>query len=425
MDDWALATIAAVLIAFAATSGWLQRSYVSAAMFFVTAGLVAGLVLGLLDLSVGGEPVKLLAEVTLTLVLFADASRISLSALRTEFSVPLRLLGLGLPLTIVAGALAGLALLPGVGLAEAFLLAVILACTDAALGQAVVTDERLPSRIRQGLNVESGLNDGLCVPLFWIALGVAQAEEGVLSDNAALRLVLEEIGYGLVGGVVAGVIGVVALRAGTSRGWVEGHWVQILTAATAFLAAGIATALHGSFFIAAFVGGLVFGSLRRAHGPEVTYLVDEGGELLNAVTFIVFGAVILGPVLDEITWQLAAYALLSLTLARMVPVALAMLGTGARRPTVAFLGWFGPRGLASIVFGVMMLQEGSLAHERELLVAIVLTVGISVYAHGVSAGPLTERYVAWFTSHPRDHLPAMESVPASEHRWRTPGTLRG
>ena len=420
MDDWALATVAAILLVFAATSGRLQRSYVSAAMFFVTAGLLAGPVLGLLDIGVGSEPVKLLAEVTLTLVLFADASRISLAALRTEFAVPARLLGIGLPLTIAAGALAGVALLPGVGLAEAFLLAVILACTDAALGQAVVTDERLPSRIRQGLNVESGLNDGLCVPLFWIALGIAQAEEGVLSDNAALRLVFEEIGYGIVGGVVAGVVGAVALRAGRARGFVAGHWVQILTAATAFLAAGIATALHGSFFIAAFVGGLVFGSLRRTAGGEVTSLVDEGGEFLSAVTFVVFGAVILGPALDEITWQIVVYALLSLTVVRIVPVALALLGTGARPPTVAFLGWFGPRGLASIVFGVMMLQEAALPHERELLVAIVLTVAISVYAHGVSAGPLTDRYAAWFASHPRDRQPPMESVSAADHRWRQP-----
>ena len=424
MDDWALATIAAALLVFAAVSGRLRRTYVSAAMFFVTAGLLAGPVLGLLDLSVGGEPVKLLAEVTLTLVLFAGASRVSLATLRNELAIPLRLLGIGLPLTIVAGALAGVALLPGVGLAEAFLLAVILGCTDAALGQAVVTDARLPSRIRQGLSVESGLNDGLCVPLFWIALGVAQAYEGVLGDGAALRLVLEEVGYGLVGGVLAGAIGVLALRTSGTRWRIEGHWAQILTVATAFLAAGIATGLHGSFFIAAFVGGLVFGSFRGTAEREATYLVDQGGELLNAVTFIVFGGAILGPALDEITWRIAVYALLSLTLVRMVPVALALLGSGARPPTTAFLGWFGPRGLASIVFGVMMLQEGSLPHEQELLLAIVLTVGISVYAHGVSAGPLTERYVAWFTSHSRDRLPAMESVPASGARERTPGGVQ-
>jgi NhaP-type Na+/H+ or K+/H+ antiporter len=420
MDAWALATIAAILLAYAAASGLLQRSRVSAAMFFVTTGLLAGPVLGIVDLPVTGGPIQILAEVTLTFVLFVDASRISLPALRREFSVPVRLLGIGLPLTIVAGALVGVGLLPGIGLAEAFLLAVILACTDAALGQAVVTDERLPSRIRQGLNVESGLNDGLCVPLFWIALSVAQVEEGVSTADAALRLVVDEIGFGIVAGVVAGVIGVVALRAGSSRGWIGGHWVQILTAATALLAAGIAVGLHGSFFIAAFVAGLVFGSSNRATSGEVTYLVDEGGEVLNAITFIVFGAAILGPALGEVTWEIVVYALLSLTLVRMAPVALAMLGTGARKPTVAFVGWFGPRGLASIVFATMMMEEGGLPNERTLLVAIVITVAISVYAHGVSAGPLTERYVAWFASHRRDRLPVMESVDVPEHRWRTP-----
>ena len=420
MDAWALAAIAAILLAAAAASGLLQRSHVSAAMFFVTTGLLAGPVLGVVDLPIAGGPIELLAEVTLTFVLFADASRISLPKLRREYAVPLRLLGLGLPLTIVAGAVVGVVLLPGVGAAEAFLLAVILACTDAALGQAVVTDERLPSRIRQGLNVESGLNDGLCVPLFWIALSLARVEEGVTTADAALRLVVDQIGFGIVAGVVAGMIGVVALTTGSSRGWIQGHWVQILPAATALLAAGIAVALHGSFFIAAFVAGLVFGSTKQATSGEVTYLVDESGEVLNAITFIVFGAAILGPALGEVTWQIVVYALLSLTIVRMAPVALAMLGTGARRQTVAFVGWFGPRGLASIVFAAMMMEEGGLPNERTLLVAIVITVAVSVYAHGVSAGPLTERYVAWYASRHRDRLPVMESVDVPERRWRTP-----
>src|SRR4051812_25387980 len=163
---WALTTIAALLIGYAVVSRRLERRNVSGAMFFTTAGLVVGPVLGLLDPKLHGEQVKLLAEITLTLVLFADASRISLRALRREFAVPLRLLGIGLPLTIVAGALVGVAVVPGVSLAEALVLAIVLACTDAALGQAVFSDERVPSRVRQGLNVESGLNDGLCVPLF-------------------------------------------------------------------------------------------------------------------------------------------------------------------------------------------------------------------------------------------------------------------
>ena len=389
-------------------------------MFFTAAGLLAGPVLGLIDLKIGGEPVKLLAEATLTLVLFADASRISLPSLRTEFAVPARLLGIGLPLTIAAGTLVGVGVLPGVSLVEALVLSIMLACTDAALGKSVVTDERIPSRIRQGLNVESGLNDGICVPLFFIALALAEADEGAMTAHTAVHLVLEEIGYGLVAGVVAGALGALALRVAASRSLVEAHWLQILAASTAVLAAGIATGLGGSIFIAAFVGGFVFGVVGRRTGGEVSYLVDEAGEVLNAVTFIVFGAAILGPALDDLGWQVIVYAVLSLTIVRLLPVALAFLGSGARRPTVAFMGWFGPRGLATIVFAVILIDESSLPHERTLLLAVVATIGISVFAHGLSARPLTNRYVRWYTSHPREKLPPMESVHAAAHRWRTP-----
>jgi NhaP-type Na+/H+ or K+/H+ antiporter len=421
MGAWALATVALLLLAFSAISGRLERSVVTPAIFFTSAGLLAGPVFGLIDLRIGSEPVKLLAEATLTLVLFADASRISFPALRREFAVPVRLLGIGLPLTIAAGTLAGVGLLPGVSLVEALVLSIMLACTDAALGQAVVTDARVPSRIRQGLNVESGLNDGICVPLFFIALGLAEWDEGTLSEHAAVRLVLEEIGYGLVAGVAAGVLGALALRL-ARRLPVELHWLQILTVATAVLAAGIASGLGGSIFIAAFTAGFLFGVLGRDRGGEVSYLVDEGGEMLNAVTFIVFGAVILGPALDELGWEVLAYAVLSLTVVRMLPVALSLLGSRARRPTVAFVGWFGPRGLATIVFAVILLDESSLPHERTLLLAVVTTIGISVLAHGLSSRPLTNRYVSWYASHPREQLPSMESVPAAEHRRRKPHT---
>jgi NhaP-type Na+/H+ or K+/H+ antiporter len=396
----------------------LTQLNVSGAMFFTTAGLLAGPVLGLLDLHVEGEQVKLLAEITLTLVLFADASRISLRALRHEFVVPARLLGVGLPLTIVAGTLIGAAIVPGLGLAEACVLAIVLACTDAALGQAVVSDVRVPSRIRQGLNVESGLNDGLCVPLFFIAIAIAETDAGTTSGSSAAQLVFEQIGYGLVGGIVAGAAGGLALQLAARRRLVEPHWLQILGVASALLAAGIANALGGSIFIAAFSGGFLFGTLRGGTGGEVTYLIDEGGELFNAVTFTVFGAVILGPVLDEVTWQLALYAALSLTVVRMLPVALAMLGTGVRRPTLGFMGWFGPRGLASIVFAVILLDDTDLPHLDTLLLAITVTVALSVYAHGLTARPLTERYVAWWNAHSRDALPPMESVPAAEHPLR-------
>ena len=303
--------------------------------------------------------------------------------------MPARLLGIGLPLTIALGTLAGVGVLPGVSLVEALVLSIMLACTDAALGQAVVTDERVPSRIRQGLNVESGLNDGICVPLFFIALALAEWDEGALTAHGAVHLVLEEIGYGLVAGVAAGILGALALRL-ARRLPVEPHWLQILTVATAALAAGIATGLGGSIFIAAFTGGFLFGVIARDSEGEASYLVDEGGELLNAVTFTVFGAAILGSALDELGWEVIAYAVLSLTVVRMLPVALALLGTRARRPTVAFVGWFGPRGLATIVFAVILIDESSLPHERTLLLAVVATIGMSVFAHGLSSRPLTD-----------------------------------
>ncbi len=418
MGAWVLATVALLILTYAAASRRLEGFFVTPAIFFTTTGLIAGPGLGLIDLHVGGEPVKLLAESTLTLVLFSDASRLSLRALKTEYAVPLRLLGIGLPLTIAFGALIGPAVVPGLTLAEALVLAVILACTDAALGQAVVTDPRLPSRVRQGLNVESGLNDGICVPIFFIAIGIAEADTNTASVHAAVTLVVEQIGYGLVGGVTAGVIAAVVERFAVKRGLVEPPWLQVLTFAAAILAAGIAVGLGGSIFIAAFCGGLVFGVLRHETGGEVAYLVDQTGQMLNATTFIVFGAVFLVPALRSLTWHLVIYALLSLTVVRMVPVALSMVGSGARPETVAFFGWSGPRGLASIVFAVLLTHEAQLPHQHQIVVAVVFTVALSVYAHGLTAQPLTDRYVRWYEGHEQDERPAMESRPAAPHRWR-------
>ena len=301
----------------------------------------------------------------------------------------------------------------------------ILAPTDAALGQAVVTLPRLPSPVRQGLNVESGLNDGICVPLFFIALAIAQADARHVSDVTAFRLVVEAIGYGAVGGVIAGTVAAAVVVLGRRHRFVDDVWLQVVPVAAAVLAYSVADALGGSGFIAAFVGGMIFGGLRRRHGGEVGYLIEELGGVLNAITFIVFGAVMLGPALGDATWAIAAYAVLSLTLVRMLPVGIAMLGTGARRQTVGFLGWFGPRGLASIVFAVILVEEGGLPHDDVIITAIVITIGLSVLAHGLTAAPLANRYAAWFESHPRDDQPKLESGAATHVRWRRPARQPG
>src|SRR5215207_1607084 len=382
-------------------------------MIFTAVGLLVGSeALGLVEPAPAGETVKLLAEATLALVLFADASRIDVRALRGELSVPARLLGIGLPLTLLTGFVLALLVFPQLSWSEALLLAVILAPTDAALGKAVVTLTRLPSRVRQGLNV------GICVPLFWIVLAIAQAESGAFGDGAPVRLVLVQIGYGILAGVLAGIASAFVVVVAGRRGNVGGSWLQVVPLAGAGLAFGIADPIGGSGFIAAFVGGFVFGAIRRRTGGEVGHLIEELGEVFNAVTFIVFGAVLLGPVLGDVTWKAVLYAVLSLTVVRLIPVAGSMIGTGARRPTLAFLGWFGPRGLASIVFAVLVLEEGGLPHDGLILTTTYVTIGLSVLAHGLTAAPLANRYAAWYESHPRDARPGFEGSEVRDVGWR-------
>jgi NhaP-type Na+/H+ or K+/H+ antiporter len=329
------------------------------------------------------------------------------------------LLAIGLPLTIVAGLGTALVLFGSLAWPEALVLAIVLAPTDAALGQSVVTLPSLPSRVRQGLNVESGLNDGLCVPLFYIAIAiaVASAEAGETGAHRAVVLVVEEIGYGTLVGAGAGALAAAVVVFAGGRGLVEPLWLQAVPTAAAVLAYTTAAAVGGSGFIAAFVGGMLFGALRDRVGGEVGYLVEELGALLGAATFVIFGGGFLEPVLGEITWSVAGYALLSLTLVRILPVALAMRGTGARPQTVAFLGWFGPRGLASIVFAVLIVeQSGTLPQESLLLTTIYATIGLSVLLHGLSAAPLARRYGNWYTGRAPS---GVEAESAHGIRWRT------
>ncbi len=414
---WQLVALAVVLLGFAAISKRIEGTPITAPIVFTAAGLIVGTdALDIFDPSATGESVKLLAEATLTVVLFSDASRIDLKALRSALGIPARLLGIGLPLTIIAGFVAALALLGDLAWPEALVVAIILAPTDAALGLAVVTSPRLPVRVRQSLNVESGLNDGICVPLFLIALAVALAEEGAIGSGHALQLVAEKIGYGILGGVVAGIAAAVVVVYAGGRRFVDETWLQVVPLAGALLAFGLAEGIEGSGFIAAFVGGAVFGGLRRRRGGDVSHLIEQTGAVLAAVTFMVFGAVLLGPALGDLTWQIALYAVLSLTVVRMLPVAISLLGTGARRPTVGFLGWFGPRGAASIVFALLVLEEEGLPHENVVLTTAFVTVGLSVLAHGVTAAPLAERYADWHDA--RAAETPVESGQEEELRWR-------
>jgi NhaP-type Na+/H+ or K+/H+ antiporter len=419
--EWTLAIIAATLLGVAGCSRLLTGTPVTAAMVLVAIGVLVGpLVLGDVDVSPAGSTVRTLAEATLALVLFCDAARVDLRKLRREHRLPVRLLSVGLPLTIAAGALAALALFGSLTVAEALVLAVVLAPTDAALGQAVVTNPQVPGRIRQALNVESGLNDGICVPVLLIVLATAEAESHTTGSGAALRIVSEAIGYGILAGVAVGaLVAAVIVHAGR-RALIAPAWRQTVTVAGAFLAYGVADALGGSGFIGAFVAGMTFGHLVHRDTGQLTVFSEELGQLLNGTTFVVFGAVLLGPALDNLSLTVVLYALLSLTLVRMLPVAIALIGTHARRATVGFVGWFGPRGLASIVFAVIVVEDSHLPHESTILAATYVTIGMSVLLHGLTAAPLAARYARWFQAHPPDRAPAMESLPTELQRRRGP-----
>jgi sodium/hydrogen antiporter len=427
VHNWTILVLAMGLFAWGVFSRRLEHGVVTPAMFFVTFGLLLGPEgTSWITLDVGGEELRGVAELTLTLVLFTDASRLNLRALRRDYPLPARLLGVGLPLTIGLGALAAKALFGGLTWLEAGLVGVILAPTDAALGQAVVRDPRLPVRVSQGLNVESGLNDGICVPLLLILLAATSADEGVIHAAAAFRIVFEQIGYGLLAGVVVATVGSVVMGWASRRGFMSSEWRRVATLAAAAACYGLAVPLGGSGFIAAFTGGLVFGWLNHTEVPPLTELVVDGGELFAALTFVLFGAVVVGPLLHRIDAAVAIYAALSLTVVRMLPVAVALLGSDARLPTVGFIGWFGPRGLASIVFVVIAAGEPALSGSSQITVIASATVLSSVYLHGLTAAPFAARYAKWYETQARK-ANLMESAGAHRHhsRWERnrPGHL--
>ena len=417
--EWALPIVALALLLVAAVSRRLGSSPLTPAILFVLIGILVGpKVIDGVDLESTSGTVRTLAEATLAMVLFADASRIDLGLLRRGLSVPVRLLAIGLPLTIVLGTLAAAVILGELAFWEAVIVGVILAPTDAALGQAVVTDPRVPGRIRQGLNIESGLNDGICVPLLFGAVAAADIESHISGGRRGLELLFEEIGYGVVGGVAGGLLVGALLRVAGGRGLIADPWRTVIPLAGVAFAYGTAAALHGSGFIAAFVAGLVFRAVIERDPADVNRLTEEAGSVLSGVTFILFGAILLGPALGELSPELVLYALLSLTVLRMVPVAIAMLGSHARAATVGFLGWFGPRGLASIVFALIVIEESRLPHEHLIVLVAYLTAGLSVIAHGLTAAPLAARYAGWVERHPSGST-AVETPSAPVTRTRS------
>ncbi len=411
----AIVVIAAVVFVYGLVSESLARRSISGPLVFTMVGVLAGP--WALDL-IGGEfeegAVEVLAEATLVLILFADATRIDLRVLRDQTTLPARLLGIGLPLTVILGAAVAMLLFGELTLWEAALVAAILAPTDAALGQAVVSNPRVPVRVRQALNVESGLNDGLMLPAITILVAVAAVDIGAESDTNWVVFVAEQVGFGLLVGALIGCVGGWALDYSAKRDWVEGAMRQLATLAVAVGAFAVANSIGGNGFVAAFVAGMVFGLVAGEHCESAADFTEDEGQLLALLTFLFFGALLLGPRLDDLSPAIALYAIASLTVVRMVPVALAMIGVGLERPTIGYLGWFGPRGLASILFVLFVVEEVELAGAETMLDIVTWTVLASIVLHGLSAVPFAERYGDWFEAMMEPSSAAVEMEPMAE-----------
>lgn len=404
-----IATVAALLVAFGLLSGVLQRTPVTAPMFALTAGVLLGPGLGLLPTTAPAGGVLLLVELTLAVLLFVDATRVNLRLARRNGQVPARMLVLGLPLVIGLGTAAGMVVL-GLDGATAFLLACLLAPTDAALAQPLLHDERVPQRLRQAINIESGLNDGLVTPFLAVALVAVDVRTGPGAGGLALEAV-RLVGGGLVVGLaVGGGIGLLLRRWGWRR--LQPGARQVAMAALPVLAFSLATMVDGNGFIAAFVAGVAVGHLvDDAH--DLLEYGEATGELLALLTFLAFGAVFLDVTSAVIDGRALLYALLSLTVVRMLPVALSLVGLRLRWDTVTVLGWFGPRGLATIVFALDVLEQGReealVGGERVFGIAAVVVVA-SVFLHGLSARPLAGWYAGRVGRTASDHGAADEDV---------------
>lgn len=396
MHHAALLLILLVLVTFALLSRRISASLISLPMVFMTTGMVLGMMTpDLVPVHIQQELTQVIAEITLIIVLFADASVVKLKSLRKDLSIPLRMLLIGMPLTVLLGTLMAKWVSPEAAWATAMLVAAILTPTDAALGQAVVSSPSVPERIRQSINVESGLNDGLAVPVILASALMAAAATGTdvahAPDNLLIFALLQ-LTLGPLVGVLFGWGFARLLDAAIDRGTVTVVYQGILFLAVAFLTYLTAESVGGNGFIAVFLGGLTFGNLLRHETTFIEEFMESEGQLLTIATFLIFGAVMVPLAFSHASWKTVTLALMYLTVIRMLPIWVSLTGLGLSTYEKTFLGWFGPRGLASILFALHVYTEYPIPGSNEILACVVLTVMISVVLHGVSAQPMAKRF---------------------------------
>jgi len=423
LDTEVLVVVSACVVLWALVSGALARWSISAPLAFLVLGLVVTHgPIHLIEINPHSSTILSLAEVTLALVLFTDASRVNIHQLRHDLGLPVRLLAIGLPLTIGFGTAVAFGVLPGIGIWVAASVGAIVAPTDAALGATIMEDPRIPDRIRRLLNVESGLNDGIATPFVNLFLAGAVSTEA--AQPAGLGAAVRELLVGAGVGVGVGLAGGWLLTRAVAAGWSAPAFRPLVALGLALLAYALALHWNGNGFVAAFLAGMSFGSIVRVGLEEVVLFAERVGGFLALMVWLIFGAVMVVPGFRAASWQDYVFAVLALTVLRMVPVALSLVGSGLDRATVALVGWFGPRGLATVVFGLIAFDGLDPDAANQVLSLVVVTVTLSVVAHGLTAGPLAARY-GTFAATLVDHRPEHHATAPYRTRpsleFRSPG----
>ena len=410
-----LLILGVVIFLFALVSSKFDNSFVTPPMVFAGVGvLIALLFRNYVEEEFAKEALELVAELTLVIVLFIDASRINLPLLFREHKIPVRLLGISLPLTVLLGAVVAGFMFGEFSIWEAALLAAILAPTDAALGQAVVSSPIVPVRVRQSLNVESGLNDGIVLPLVMLFAALASVSEGGAEQSNWLVYWLMQVTLGPLVGVVVGFGGGYLLRAAKQREMVNENFLRLSGVALALVAWAGAIQVGGNGFIAAFVGGMSISGIAKSIGEPLRDFGEAEGQMFGLATFLLFGMIVLIPAIENADASSYIYAGLSLTLVRMIPTALSLIGLKLKPSTVLFLSWFGPRGLASLLFALLVIGEFNLPHGEQILTISVLTVVFSIIAHGITAVPGARLYASVIGKH--QHADPLEHKHCESHR---------
>ncbi len=382
---------AAFILIYSLMAKRMEKTMISGPFLTVIVGVVLGpLVLNVINLKVGIEGYRVIAELSLALVLFNDAANTDIRGLMKNISIPVRLLLIGLPLTIVFGMIGGLLVFKGFSWIELGILATLLAPTDAALGKAVVTNPSLPSRIRESLNVESGLNDGICVPVLFFLIELFSSRTEGVAFPSGLILFAEEIGIGLIAGLAATFIVDRLVDYSEKHEGISKSWKTVVIIALAFTCFTAAQLAGGSGFIACFTGGLLYSVLNRKYKHELLEAAEGAGDTLSMLTWVIFGSVVVSSNLKFFTWEVIVYALLSLTLIRIIPVLLSLIHSGFSGKEKLFIGWFGPRGLASIVFAIIVFDV-ELPHKETIILTAVCTILLSIILHGFTANPFIRK----------------------------------